>query len=88
LYEYNSLGSQVDFFADTATRGVFELLNGNYLYTNGTGTFVLNPVTGLSSALIGDGDRFIGSFTAIPEPASGVLFALGAVGCLLARRRR
>ncbi len=85
VYEYDSNGNQVGFWApQTGQRGVFELGNGNYLFTNGTGTFVLDPSTGTSTQ-VGDADQYAG-LLAIPEPASASLLAIGALGLL--RRRR
>ena len=64
-------------------RGVYELLNGNYLYTTGAGTFVLDPATD-TSTLVGPGTQYIGLVNGVPEPAG--LAALGLAG-LAARRR-
>jgi hypothetical protein len=87
LYEYDINGNQINYFAGTAGRGVFELANGNYLYTSGAGTFVLDPATGQIFS-VGAGSQYISLFTTtIPEPGSTALLVLGS-GLLLGRRRR
>jgi hypothetical protein len=86
LYEFASDGSQVNFFADTAGRGVFELGNGTYLYTSGAGTFVLDPTTGAFFS-VGTGSQYISRFTVIPEPTSAGLILTAAVAVMLRRRR-
>ena len=62
LYIYDSNGTQVNFFdAVTGLRGVYQLGNGNYLVTNGSGVFVLDQNTGaiLSQPVSGVSGRFI-----------------------------
>ena len=86
LYEYDNTGVQVSFFAGTAGRGVFELQNGNYLYTAGGGAFVLDTATG-ASVSVGPGSQYI-SLVTIPEPASLTLLAVVSALLLTRRRRR
>ena len=62
LYIYDSNGSQVNFFGTvTGLRGVYQLGNGNYLVTNGSGVFILDQNTGavLSQPVSGVSGRFI-----------------------------
>ncbi len=62
LYVYDSNGSQVNYFsAVTGLRGVYQLGNGNYMVTNGSGVFVLDQNTGavLSQPVSGVSGRFI-----------------------------
>lgn len=88
LYEYASDGTQVAFFADTASRGVFELQNGMYLYTGSPGTFTLDPTNG-NTSMVGSGSQYISLVvTAIPEPATGFLGVMLAGSMFLVRRRR
>ncbi|MEM8679762.1 MAG: hypothetical protein AAGF97_10460 [Planctomycetota bacterium] len=84
LYEYDSMGTELAYFPGTAQRGVFELQNGNYLYTGGAGTFVLDPATG-GTMMVGAGSQYISPLT-IPEPR-GAWLALGMSAVLLTRRR-
>ena len=57
-----------------------------------TYTYTTNPtVAGVSIGFLGANEGSVGNFvlaTATPEPASIGLFGLGAVGLLLARRKR
>jgi hypothetical protein len=47
LYIYDSNGTQLNFFNTiTGLRGCFQLGNGNYMVTNGTGVYVLDQNTG------------------------------------------
>ena len=84
LYEFDSAGMDVAFFAGTAGRGVHELQNGNYLFTNGGGAFVLDPATGMTTS-VGPGSQYISTVT-VPEP-SGIMIAVGLCIGMLARRR-
>ena len=47
LYVYDSNGNQLNYFSSVSgLRGAFQLGNGNYLVTNGTGVYVLDQNTG------------------------------------------
>ena len=47
LYVYDSNGTQLNYFSSvTGLRGAFQLGNGNYLITNGTGVYVIDQNTG------------------------------------------
>ena len=47
LYIYDSNGNQLNYFSTiTGLRGCFQLGNGNYMVTNGTGVYVLDQNTG------------------------------------------
>lgn len=72
-------------FAASGARGVFQLANGNVLWSNGSGVFVFNTVTGGSTQVYTGGGRFL-QLAAVPEP--GTMLVLGAGVALLARRRR
>ena len=64
IYRYSASGIEIGFL-DTdgeSVRGVFELGNGNVMYTTNTGLFVIDPNTGVSTELAaGGGFRFIES---------------------------
>ncbi len=89
VFEFDNDGDLVDVYAEGfGQRGVYELLNGNYIYTgggpDGQGTYSLDPTTG-ALALLGAGNQFIAPVV-VPEPTTAGLLALAAVGVL--RRRR
>ncbi len=84
LYEYTSTGSFVRFLAvPTGPRGVAELGNGNFLYTDAGGVEELNPTTGVVTNISTVSSQYIIS---IPEP-SGLLAMMPAIA-LIARRKR
>ncbi len=89
VFEYDSDGNLVATYADNfGQRGVFELLNGDYLYTgggpDGQGTYAIDLATG-GLTKVGDGNQYI-SPVAIPEPATAAVLGLSVLGML--RRRR
>ncbi len=69
LYIYDSNGNQLNYFSTvTGLRGCFQLGNGNYMVTNGTGVYVLDqntgalvatPVSGLSARSLREYDLSI-----------------------------
>ena len=60
IYMYNSAGFQIDFWGVGPVRGVYQLGNGNILYTTGNGVFSLNPNTDESETIVTGGSyRFI-----------------------------
>jgi len=77
-------GAIINNYTASGARGVYQLGNGNILWTSGAGTFVLDPNTGQSTQVYQGGGRFLDDLV-IPEPAS---LALIAVGSLLLRMRR
>ena len=76
----------IDFFGALAVRPEDSVLFGD----NGdfTQLFTINQATGAEGLIGSTGRNFVGdlAFQAVPEPASSVLFALGAVSVALARR--
>lgn len=85
IYEYNSAGTQINFWAvGTGNRGVWQLGNGNIMFTDGGGVHILNPSTGgVSTVVSGVSARYIE-----PIPTPGTLATLLLAGALAARRRR
>jgi outer membrane protein assembly factor BamB len=80
-----STGEIISSFAASGARGVYQLGNGNILWTNSAGAHVFDVGLGTSSLVYSGGGRHL-SFTPVPEPGS--MLALGAGLALLARRRR
>jgi DNA-binding beta-propeller fold protein YncE len=70
----------------SGARGVWQLGNGNILWTNGSGAHVFDVTTQQSTQVYTGGGRFIDALV-IPEPASGAAVMLAA-GALLAHRRK
>lgn len=88
LYIYDSNGNQLNYFSTiTGLRGCFQLGNGNYMVTNGTGVYVLDqnsgallatPISGISGRSLREYDLSIvpvelTSFTASVVDLSVVL---------------
>ncbi|HMP80601.1 MAG TPA: PEP-CTERM sorting domain-containing protein [Pirellulaceae bacterium] len=72
-------------------RGVYQLANGNILWTNGSGAHVLDPNTGISTQVYIGGGRYLDyvDFNVIPEPGSGLIFCVAVgLGMLMRRRQR
>ncbi|MEM7314225.1 MAG: hypothetical protein AAF497_13840 [Planctomycetota bacterium] len=86
VYRYDSNGNEIAYFdVNNGVRGVYELQNGNILWTAGSGVFSLDPSTGDSTLITDDGSwRFIEAVT-IPEPTGLALMLLGSL-CLIRRK--
>lgn len=81
---YNT-GAIMNSFSASGARGVYQLGNGNIMWTNSGGAHVYDISTGISSQVYAGGGRFL-DFIVIPTPAGLALLGLaGLVGC---RRRR
>ncbi len=75
IYEYDSTGAQVDFidtsglFGNGGLRGVYELGNGNIMYTNGSGVHIYDPVSVTSTTVAaGVSGRFISEYSGGGDP--------------------
>lgn len=77
----NLLGS----FAASGARGVYQLGNGDIMWTNSSGAHVFDPDTGGDTLVYAGGGRYLDDFI-VPEPASMTL--LGFAALLAFRRRR
>jgi len=78
-------GAELSSFTASGARGVYQLANGNVLWSNSSGVNLWDAGTNQSTLIYSGGGRFF-SQAAVPEPASMV--ALGAGLLALARRRR
>ena len=83
LYIYDSNGNQLNYFsAVTGLRGAFQLGNGNYLVTSGTGVYVLDQNTGniVSQPVSGVSGRFIREFDLSIVPVELTAFTANVAG--------
>jgi hypothetical protein len=80
-------GAIVDSFNGGAARGVFQLGNGNVLYTNSSGTFVFDVTTRTSTQVYAGAGRYL-EHANIPEPSSIALAAAGTLLLAAAHRLR
>jgi DNA-binding beta-propeller fold protein YncE len=85
VYEYDNTGTMIHSWTrSTGVRGVYELGNGNIIFTDTNGVHIINRANGtVSDAYTGIGANYIEMFT--PEPASLGLLAI--VACAALRRR-
>jgi hypothetical protein len=79
-------GALLTSMAASGARGVYQLGNGNILWTNGSGAHVFDVVGGTSTQVYAGGGRFLDDVI-IPEPASGLLAALTGIATCARRRR-
>ncbi len=88
IYVYDQLGNEINYFdVGSGVRGVFELGNGDILWTDGAGVHSLNTATGASTLITAGSYRFIEQIGVIPEPSTTSIVILIAAG-MVARRRR
>lgn len=78
-------GSVISTFVASGARGVYQLRNGNIMWTNSSGAHVYDVNTGASTLVYAGGGRYL-QYAEIPEPAT--LLALGGGLALFVRRRR
>lgn len=78
-------GDVISTFTASGARGVYQLGNGNIMWTNSAGAHIFDVNTGGSSLVYAGGGRYL-DFLLIPTP--GVLPLLGIAGLAGARRRR
>lgn len=78
-------GAILNTFAASGARGVWQLGNGNIMWTSGAGAFVFDTVTGGSTQVYTGGGRYI-DFLQVPAPGAAAL--IGVAGLFAARRRR
>ena len=56
-------GAVITSYAGSGPRGVFQMANGNILWTNGSGAHVLDPSTGLSTQVASGGFQYLDLLT-------------------------
>ena len=82
LYVYDVNGTQLNYFSSvTGLRGAFQLGNGNYLITNGTGVYVIDQNTGavLSTPVSGVSGRSAHEYDLAIIPVELTSFAANVV---------
>lgn len=85
VYELDvNTGDVVGSFSASGTRGVFQLGNGNVMWSNSSGAHIYDIDTGTSTLVYAGGGRYL-DLLVIPEP--GTLALLGLVGLIAVRRR-
>ncbi len=92
IYEYDALGNQLDYTevnpGQLGLRGLWQLGNGNLVYSGGTRAGILDPNTDMATdfAFSGSGNSFqYFGVSPLPEPTTAVLVIAGLT---LAIRRR
>lgn len=80
-----STGALISTFAASGARGVYQLGNGNIMWSSGTGAFVYDVNSGVSSQVYSGGGRYL-DFLNVPSPSSGAALTVLALGAV--RRRR
>jgi hypothetical protein len=78
-------GALITSFAASGARGVYQLGNGNIMWTSGAGAFVFDVGSGASTQVYAGGGRFLDDLV-IPAPGGAALVGLAFLAG--ARRRR
>ncbi|MCR9218332.1 MAG: hypothetical protein NXI14_14160 [bacterium] len=88
VYAYDAAGNDLGIVAglDSGARGVYELGNGNIMWTNGAGVWVTDPNTGQVTQVYDGGSSQYIDLVVIPAPGAAGLLALA--GFASTRRRR
>ena len=73
VYNFDlSNGNILDYWAESGLRGVMELNNGNILYSNSSGVFILDPSTGNSNNISSGSAQYFGMLDLVcAEPPTG-----------------
>lgn len=88
VHTFNIDGEQIDqFFHNDAVHGVYQLLNGNILFTDGASVHVLNPELRTTFTVYSDGDFQYIKTVLIPTPGAATVLALLVCGGFRRQRR-
>jgi hypothetical protein len=72
-----STGAIISSFSASGARGVFQLGNGNILWTNSAGAHIYDVGMGSSPLVYAGGGRYLQQVSQIPEPSTIALWAAG-----------
>jgi len=78
-------GAIISTFAASGARGVYQLENGNIMWTNSAGAHVYDINAGVSTLVYAGGGRYL-DFVLIPSPGAAAM--LGLAGLVVGARRR
>ena len=78
-------GAILSTFPASGARGVFQLGNGNIMWTNGSGAHIFDTATGGSTLVYSGSGRFLDLL--VPEPTSLSLLAIGVLFAVSRRNR-
>ncbi|CAN5274835.1 hypothetical protein BH20VER2_BH20VER2_19610 [soil metagenome] len=71
-------GALLGSFTASGARGVYQLGNGNILWTNSAGTHIYDVTTSTSSLVYAGSGRYL-QFAPVPEPSTVAAFGVGAL---------
>jgi hypothetical protein len=71
-------GAILSSFTASGARGVYQLGNGNILWTNSAGAHIYDVTAGTSSLVYAGGGRYL-EFAPVPEPSTVAAFGVGAL---------
>jgi hypothetical protein len=80
-------GALISSFTASGARGVWQLGNGNIMWTSGTGVFVFDVNTGGNTQVYAGGGRYV-DLLVVPEPGSALALMGIAMTCSLRVRKR
>jgi MYXO-CTERM domain-containing protein len=86
LYEISPDGDELLQIPQSGVRGIWELGNGNILWSDGSGAHVYDLITGMNTTVYEGTGRMFGELSVVPTP--GALAVLAMAGLVGTRRRR